>query len=112
MWTTRDRVASARPARAIEALNFFLADVQAGVGPFVGVILLSRGWSAAAIGSHGRRASTGNSAPACKASSCACCTVPAGSTSGRAPSRPRKVSARRSISMARAFTTIKGCGAK
>ncbi|RQQ42697.1 MFS transporter [Burkholderia stagnalis] len=40
-----------RPARALEALNFFLADVQAGVGPFVGVILLSRGWSADAIGS-------------------------------------------------------------
>ncbi len=40
-----------RPARALEALNFFLADVQAGIGPFVGVILLSRGWSADAIGS-------------------------------------------------------------
>lgn len=39
-----------RPARALEALNFFLADVQAGIGPFVGVILLSRGWSADAIG--------------------------------------------------------------
>ncbi|KWK01302.1 MFS transporter [Burkholderia stagnalis] len=51
MWTTRDRAAAGRPARALEALNFFLADVQAGVGPFVGVILLSRGWSADAIGS-------------------------------------------------------------
>ncbi|MBR7962747.1 MFS transporter [Burkholderia vietnamiensis] len=40
-----------RPARALEALNFFLADVQAGIGPFAGVILLSRGWSADAIGS-------------------------------------------------------------
>ncbi|WP_334052865.1 MFS transporter [Burkholderia cepacia] len=40
-----------RAARALEALNFFLADVQAGIGPFVGVILLSRGWSADAIGS-------------------------------------------------------------
>ncbi|HDR9483191.1 TPA: MFS transporter [Burkholderia aenigmatica] len=39
-----------RPARALEALNFFLADVQAGIGPFVGVILLSRGWGADAIG--------------------------------------------------------------
>ncbi|KWI58853.1 MFS transporter [Burkholderia cepacia] len=40
-----------RAALALEALNFFLADVQAGIGPFVGVILLSRGWSADAIGS-------------------------------------------------------------
>ncbi|QTK88484.1 MFS transporter, partial [Burkholderia vietnamiensis] len=40
-----------RPARALEALNFFIADVQAGIGPFAGVILLSRGWSADAIGS-------------------------------------------------------------
>ncbi|PAJ79993.1 hypothetical protein CJO66_10755 [Burkholderia ubonensis] len=46
---TNDRAAVARPARALEALNFFLADVQAGIGPFVGVILLSRGWSADAI---------------------------------------------------------------
>ncbi|KWE73684.1 MFS transporter [Burkholderia ubonensis] len=48
---TTDRAVVARPARALEALNFFLADVQAGIGPFVGVILLSRGWSADAIGS-------------------------------------------------------------
>ncbi|WP_010096652.1 MFS transporter [Burkholderia ubonensis] len=48
---TNDRAVVARPARALEALNFFLADVQAGIGPFVGVILLSRGWSADAIGS-------------------------------------------------------------
>ncbi|OXI78353.1 MFS transporter [Burkholderia sp. AU31652] len=40
-----------RAARALEALNFFLADVQAGIGPFIGVILLSRGWGADAIGS-------------------------------------------------------------
>ncbi|WP_175720355.1 MFS transporter [Burkholderia anthina] len=39
-----------KPARALEALNFFLADVQAGIGPFAGVILLSRGWSADTIG--------------------------------------------------------------
>ncbi|MFA8361803.1 MFS transporter [Burkholderia ubonensis] len=51
MRTTNDRAATVRPARALEALNFFLADVQAGIGPFVGVILLSRGWSADAIGS-------------------------------------------------------------
>lgn len=46
-----ERTAIVKPARALEALNFFLADVQAGIGPFAGVILLSRGWSADAIGS-------------------------------------------------------------
>jgi MFS family permease len=40
-----------KPARALEALNFFMADVQAGIGPFIGVFLLSRGWRADAIGS-------------------------------------------------------------
>ncbi|WP_051481430.1 MFS transporter [Paraburkholderia nodosa] len=39
-----------KPARALEALNFFMADVQAGVGPFIGVLLLDRGWSAGTIG--------------------------------------------------------------
>ncbi len=51
MRTTNDCPSTMRAARALEALNFFLADVQAGIGPFVGVILLSRGWSADAIGS-------------------------------------------------------------
>lgn len=40
-----------KPPRALEALNFFMADVQAGLGPFIGVFLLSRGWAADAIGS-------------------------------------------------------------
>lgn len=31
-------------------MNFFLADVQTGVGPFVAIILASRGWDAKAIG--------------------------------------------------------------
>ena len=30
--------------RALEALNFFVADVQAGIGPFLGVFLQARGW--------------------------------------------------------------------
>ncbi|BAX98427.1 MFS transporter [Mycobacteroides stephanolepidis] len=30
--------------------NFFVADVQAGVGPFLGVLLASRGWGTGAIG--------------------------------------------------------------
>ncbi len=36
--------------RALEVLNFFMADVQAGIGPFVGVLLQSRGWKTGAIG--------------------------------------------------------------
>ncbi|WP_109476316.1 MFS transporter [Paraburkholderia sp. C35] len=35
---------------ALEALNFFMADVQAGIGPFLGVFLLARGWHPQAIG--------------------------------------------------------------
>ncbi|SAL29595.1 major facilitator transporter [Caballeronia terrestris] len=33
-----------KPARALELLNFFVADVQAGIGPFLGVFLQARGW--------------------------------------------------------------------
>lgn len=36
---------------ALEALSFFMADVQAGIGPFIGVFLLERGWRADEIGS-------------------------------------------------------------
>ena len=32
------------------ALNFFMADMQAGIGPFLGVFLLQRGWTAGPIG--------------------------------------------------------------
>lgn len=41
------------PGRArgpLEALNFFLADVQSGMGPFLGVFLQHQGWLTAAIG--------------------------------------------------------------
>lgn len=38
------------PRRALEALNFFVADVQAGIGPFLGVFLQARGWGADQIG--------------------------------------------------------------
>jgi MFS family permease len=38
------------PRGAIEALNFFMADAQAGIGPFLGVFLQARGWGAGAIG--------------------------------------------------------------
>lgn len=36
--------------RALEWTNFFLADVQAGLGPFVAAYLASLGWQAGAIG--------------------------------------------------------------
>ena len=36
--------------RALEALNFFMADMQAGIGPFLGVFLLAHGWASGAIG--------------------------------------------------------------
>lgn len=36
--------------RALECLNFFMADVQAGIGPFLGVFLQARSWHTGAIG--------------------------------------------------------------
>ncbi len=41
---------SARATRALQALNFFMADMQAGIGPFLGVFLQQRGWATGAIG--------------------------------------------------------------
>jgi MFS family permease len=35
---------------SLRALNFFMADMQAGVGPFLGVFLLAHGWESARIG--------------------------------------------------------------
>jgi MFS family permease len=43
-------MASARSLRGLDGLNFFLADVQTGVGPFVAIVLASQGLSARAIG--------------------------------------------------------------
>ena len=34
----------------LECLNFFMADMQAGIGPFLGVFLLARGWESGLIG--------------------------------------------------------------
>ncbi|GAB1716113.1 MAG: major facilitator superfamily MFS_1 [Nitrobacter sp.] len=39
-----------RGIRPLEALNFFMADMQAGIGPFVGVFLLAHGWQSGWIG--------------------------------------------------------------
>jgi predicted MFS family arabinose efflux permease len=35
---------------ALEALSFFMADVQAGLGPFLGVFLQPRSWKSGPIG--------------------------------------------------------------
>jgi MFS family permease len=41
---------SARLSHSLEALNFFMADMQAGIGPFLGVFLLAHGWRSGRIG--------------------------------------------------------------
>ena len=46
--TTSDR---RKATTALQALNFFMADMQAGIGPFLGVFLQQRGWATGAIGS-------------------------------------------------------------
>ena len=40
----------ARAKTALQTLNFFMADMQAGIGPFLGVFLQQRGWTAGPIG--------------------------------------------------------------
>ena len=40
-----------RGIRPLESLNFFMADMQAGIGPFLGVFLLAHGWESGLIGS-------------------------------------------------------------
>ncbi|WP_242095395.1 MFS transporter [Sphingomonas sp. CROZ-RG-20F-R02-07] len=39
-----------RATRALQALNFSMADMQAGIGPFLGVFLQQRGWQTGPIG--------------------------------------------------------------
>lgn len=39
-----------RDRTALFAVNFFMADMSAGMGPFLSVLLQSRGWSTVAIG--------------------------------------------------------------
>src|ERR1700742_5094878 len=34
----------------LQGLNFFMADMQAGIGPFLGVFLLAHGWESGLIG--------------------------------------------------------------
>jgi MFS family permease len=40
-----------RAKSSLRALNFFMADMQSGLGPFVGVFLLAHGWRNGSIGS-------------------------------------------------------------
>jgi MFS family permease len=40
----------AKALRPLLALNFFMADMQAGIGPFLGVFLLAHGWQSGWIG--------------------------------------------------------------
>ncbi|MCK5931599.1 MAG: MFS transporter [Fulvimarina manganoxydans] len=47
---TAGTASPSRSVRALGALNFFLADVRDGLGPFLGVFLIGQGWSAATIG--------------------------------------------------------------
>src|ERR1700683_2549414 len=46
-----EEVRAKRGLRPLEALNFFMADMQAGIGPFLGVFLLAHGWHSGLIGS-------------------------------------------------------------
>lgn len=49
--TTGDRQPSAQSRRGLDWMNFFLADVRDGVGPFLAIYLLAtHDWSASAIG--------------------------------------------------------------
>ncbi len=41
---------TARGLGALMALNFFMADMQSGIGPFLGVFLLAHHWNTATIG--------------------------------------------------------------
>ncbi|MDB5213427.1 MAG: Permease of the major facilitator superfamily [Myxococcaceae bacterium] len=42
--------AHAQTLRALDALNFCLADVQTGVGPFLAIYLATRGWNEQSVG--------------------------------------------------------------
>ena len=52
-----------KPASARNAVNFFLADLRDGLGPFLGVFLQGRGW---APGEIGIVMTLGGLAPACR----------------------------------------------
>lgn len=45
-----ERQSSARSLRGLDWLNFLLADVQSGVGPFLAIYLAGRGWNEQRVG--------------------------------------------------------------
>jgi predicted MFS family arabinose efflux permease len=49
---TKNVLATGKPNRLwpLLGLNFFMADMQAGIGPFLGVFLLAHGWESGGIG--------------------------------------------------------------
>ena len=47
----KDCPAAGKGLLALQALNFFMADMQAGIGPFLGIFLLAHGWESGWIGS-------------------------------------------------------------
>ena len=49
--STQDGTGQAKGLWPLQALNFFMADMQAGIGPFLGVFLLAHGWQSGLIGS-------------------------------------------------------------
>jgi hypothetical protein len=48
--TAGDALPPSDSLRALDRLNFFLAALQSGFGPFVAVYLANRGWTPADIG--------------------------------------------------------------
>lgn len=42
--------AKRRTVHGLKAVNFFMADMQSGIGPFLGIFLLSKGWQSGLIG--------------------------------------------------------------
>ena len=45
-----NRLPTSKGIRPLLSLNFFMADMQAGIGPFLGVFLLAHGWESGLIG--------------------------------------------------------------
>lgn len=52
MRVSKTKLQSGKPARLwpLLALNFFMADMQSGIGPFVGIFLQAHGWASGWIG--------------------------------------------------------------
>lgn len=62
-----DEATSERALRPLLALNFFMADMQAGIGPFLGVFLLAHGWQSGWIGTVMTAGGVVGIRPACAA---------------------------------------------